>query len=378
MAMTSGDAWVGVFGADPRSWLLTSGEAPARWVTLTALLGRPDTDDDVRSARQASVDSAMVAGLIDGLPSWGEDGGVSGHDSPAYLPNMLGFLADLGVRAGDDDQVDTALDGLCAQQYDDGRFTAFGRAPGHARPVWASLPCDTHLITDVLIRYGRADHPAVRLALQRIAVDLRTTNQGPAWTCVPDPSVGFRGPGRKGDICPQVTLEALRAFSRLPEADRPPGLEEVAGTVLGVWRDRGERQPYMFGHGVRFKTVKWPPLWYGAYGVLDTLGRYPALWRREPGVTRPALPELVACLIAYNVAPDGTITPQSAYRGFARYSFGQKRHPSPIATALLAAVVRRFSDLADDITRIDVTQLGSSKGGTGTSVPPRSRPTAQR
>ena len=239
--------------------------------------------------------------------------------------------------------------------------------------MWGSLPCDTHLITDVLIRYGRADHPAVRRALQRITADLQTTTQGPAWTCIPDPAVGFRGPGRTGDICPQVTLEALRAFSRLPDADRPDGLDEVAGTMVAVWRHRGDHQPYMFGHGVRFKTVKWPALWYSAYGMLDTLGRYPTVWRSGTGATRRALAELVACLIAYNVAPDGTVTPRSVYRGFTRYSFGQKKHPSPIATALVAAVVRRFSDLADDIAQIDVTRLGSSKGGTGTPVAPRTQ-----
>lgn len=284
---------------------------------------------------------------------------------------MLAFLADLGVRAGDDERIDTALDGLCAHQSDDGRFTAFGRAPGHSQPLWGSLPCDTHVITDVLIRYGRADRPAVRLALRRITTDLQVTNQGRAWTCIPDPAVGFRGPGRKGDICPQVTLEALRAFSRLPESDRPDGLLDAAQTVLEVWRNRGAHQPYMFGHGVRFKTIKWPPLWYSAYGVLDTLGRYPTLWRNGPDTDRRALAELVACLVAYNVGPDGTVTPRSVYRGFTSYSFGQKKRPSPTATALLAAVVHRFTDLSEDIACVDVTSLDSSKAGTGTPVGPK-------
>jgi hypothetical protein len=45
-----------------------------------------------------------------------------------------------------------------------------------------------------------------------------------------------------------------------------------------AWRERGGEKPYLFGHGLQFKTVKWPPTWYGAYLVLDVLGRYPALW----------------------------------------------------------------------------------------------------
>jgi hypothetical protein len=49
--------------------------------------------------------------------------------------------------------------------------------------------------------------------------------------------------------------------------------------------------------------VKWPPTWYGAYLVLDVLGRYPALWHGPDArpEDRHALAELAACLVAYNV-----------------------------------------------------------------------------
>lgn len=371
MDTTTDGAWVDLLGADPRPWLLTSPESPARWVTLAQLEDRPEDDPALLEARAGAVTSPMVTDLIDALPGWGQGPGATGHDSPTYLPNLLAFLADLGARAGDDPRIDDALDAIASHQHEDGRIAAFGRARGHVEPLWGSLPCDTHRIAEVLLRYGRTDDPVVARARDRIAADLCATNQGPAWTCIPDPAVGFRGPGRKLDICPQVTLEALRVFSRLPEADRPDGLEHAARTVLDVWRHRGEHQPYMFGHGKRFKTVKWPPLWYGVYAALDTLGRYPTLWRDGRRSDRRSLAELVACLVAYNVAPDGTVTPRSVYRGFASHSFGQKKQPSPIATALLAAVVRPFADLADDIFEVDVTTLASSKGGTGTPAPPR-------
>jgi hypothetical protein len=371
MQTSAVDRWVELFAADPRARLLASDEAPARWVTLAELHGLGEGHPEVRIARDAAVASPMVTGLVGALPTWGCDEAVSGHESPAYLPNMLAFVADLGLRAGDDDRVDQALDLLCAHQDEDGRFLSFGRAPGHHERRWSSLPCDTHLITDVLVRYGRAEHPAVHRGLERISADLQATNQGRAWTCIPDPVVRWRGPGRKGDVCPQVTLEALRAFSRLPDAHRPPHLLDAAKTLLNVWRNRGGHLPYQFGHGSRFKAVKWPPLWYGAYATLDTLGRYPALWRDGSDADRRSLAELVACLVAYNVAPDGTVTPRSVYRGFAGYSFGQKKAPSPTATALLAAVVRRFGDLTDAIVDVDVTKLGSSKGGSGTPVAPK-------
>jgi hypothetical protein len=87
---------------------------------------------------------------------------------------------------------------------------------------------------------------------------------------------------------------------------------------------------------------------------------------------RQSLAELVACLIAYNLYPDGRVIPRSCYQGFEAYSFGQKKQPSPWATAYLCAVLRRYNDLAGEIRAVDVRKLTSSKGGNGTALPPRS------
>ena len=128
----------------------------------------------------------------------------------------------------------------------------------------------------------------------------------------------------------------------------------------------------MFGHGMAFKTVKWPPFWYRVDALLDALGRYPALWQgpaADPG-DRRALAELAACLIRYNTTTQGRVIPHSAYRGFETFSFGQKKHPSPYATARLLAILHRLDDLAPGALAVDVTALTSSKGGTGHALPP--------
>ena len=102
-------------------------------VALTTLLDRPDDDDDVRAARDASVTGPMVSGLIDGLPSWGGDAGVSGHDSPAYLPNILGFLADL-VSARATTTASTPRWTACAPS----NTTTAGSPPSDASPATPS------------------------------------------------------------------------------------------------------------------------------------------------------------------------------------------------------------------------------------------------
>ncbi len=365
------EPWVGLLGADPRPWLLASDEPAARWIALTALLDRPDADSAVVSAHTAVLADPGTRALIDRIPTWGAPLALSGHDSALFAPSILGLLADMGVRAGDHPRIgatlDAMLEGRVVDAAGDERLATFATSRVTPGGAWSALLCDSHAIAETLVRYGRADDPRVVAALERMAADLADTAQGRAWPCIAWD--GFRGPGRKADLCPQVTCEALRTFAWLPEGRRPAGLDAVARTVLGSWLRRGEEKPYMFGHGFGFKTVKWPGFWYDALRLLDTIGRYPASWSDEAG--RRAVAELAACLVAYNVDADGTVTPRSCSRGFEAHSFGQKKRPSGYATARVAQVLRPLGVIAEEIRAVDVLALGSSKGGTGVPRPPR-------
>ncbi len=363
-----------LLGSDPVPWLLDSDEPYARWVTLTSVIGTGPSSPGAEAARAASLADPHVQGLITELPRWGEVEDVSGHHSPAYLPNRLNLLADLGVRAADSPLVAEQLDSMLEHQEPTGRFQSLGKLPHRPRPEWGSLLCDTNVITDVLIRMGRGDDPRVHLALKRIADDVSATAQGKAWLCIPEKRSLFRGPGRKGDVCPQVTLEGLRAWSHEP-GPRPKWLLEIARIPLEIWRRRADERPYAFGHGYQFKSVKWPNFWYDVLWVLETVSRFPELWRGDTAheEDRRAIAELAACLIDYNFDEHGCVIPRRAYRGFERFSFGQKREPSPFATALCLVPLTRVLDLAEEIRAVDVTHLGSSKGGSGTAVPPKGR-----
>ena len=89
---------------------------------------------------------------------------------------------------------------------------------------------------------------------------------------------------------------------------------------------------------------------------------------------RRALAELAACLIAYNLDDEGRVVPRSASRGFEGHSFGQKAQPSAWATARVLTVLHRVEDLVGEVRAVDVATLGSSKGGSGVAVPPRTVP----
>ncbi len=354
------ERWPSLLGADPRPWLLTADEAPARWLARAALYDDPD-----EAARRAVLDDPGVRLLLDTLPD-GTDGAGS-HASIAFPTNPLRWLHDLGVRGGDDARVEARLEAMLGHQDAAGRFELLGRLRKADDPRWGSLRCDHHAIAEVLVRFGRGAGPRARRGLAHLRDTVGETAQGPGWLCTPHTTLGWRGPGRKADVCPQVTLQGIRA--RLEAGDPPAALLPAARTVLSVWRGRTRHKPYLFGHGRRFKALKWPPVWYDAAGVLDTLGRLPALF--EDADARAALAEIAACMVAFAFGPGGRATPRSTARGYAAVSWGQKKQPSATATAHLCRILRPLEPLVDDIRAVDVAALPTTApGGAGPARPP--------
>lgn len=353
--------------------LAESPDPGARWLTLTSVLNLPATDDRVAAAHAEVRTDPLTEDLLGRLHPWEEEHRVSGHHQPEYAPNLITLLFDVGVTPADDSRLAACLASMLEHQGDDGRFLALGRAKAGAEPVWAALPCDTHAILEVLARAGYVDHPGVRAAYARVAADLGESTQGLGWQCLPDPAVGFRGPGRKGDCCPQVTLEALRAFSYVPADKRPAELSAAARTSLRIWRNRTSEHPYQFGHGRGFKEGKWPPTWYSALAVVETLGRYPVVWDggdADPA-DRAAMAELAACLAAYGIDVDGRVAPHSVFTGYGKHGFGTRGRPSDLAAAQVLRALHRVLPRADDIDAVDVLALAGAVGGSGSPLPPR-------
>ncbi len=343
------EQWLALLPKDPRAALLASEEPFTRFVTMTEVLGASESDADVRSARKAVVADRSVRALVDRLPDWESKFSFSGHNSPGFPPNMLRLLHAMGVRAGDFAAIERMLDRMLRHQVDDGRYLTPGGATGRKEGPgsWASLPCDHFAILEVLLLFGRRDAPGVDNGISRVRDTLANTTQGPAWRCIPDPVVKWRGPGRKDDACLQVTVEALRLFSLLAAADRPKTISDAARTLLGTWRNRAEESPYHFRHGPHFVAGKWPSTWYDASTVLEALALYPMVWKGKTAAAedRQSTIEIVQAL-AGNFGPDGFVTPRSCYKGFEEYSFGQKKKPSPWATARTCGILRTFSSVA--------------------------------
>jgi hypothetical protein len=342
------EPWLELLKTDPRPALLESAEPSARFVTLTDVLGTSKTAPEARAARKAVLADPGIRALADRLPEWDSGLTFGGHNSPGFPPNLLRLLYLLGVRAGDFPPIERLLDRMLRRQAMDGRFLTPGAATGgrSGDVSWTSLPCDHFAILEVLLLFGRGEAPQVEAAVERVRETFGDTAQGQGWLCIPDPVAKWRGPGRKNDICLQVTIEALRLFALVSASSRPKRLVEAAQSVLGAWRRRADEKPYMFGHGRRFADGKWPPTWYDASAVLEALASYPAVCKAAGAapIDRRSVAEIARAL-ASSFGPDGMVTPRSCYKGFEEYSFGQKKLPSPWATARLCGILRTVAQL---------------------------------
>jgi hypothetical protein len=345
------EPWLLFLSVDPRPALLASDEPFTRFATMTAVLGLPEEDAEVRGVRKAVVADPRVRALVARLPQWESGFSFSGHNSPGFPPNLLRLLHGMGVRAKDFPAIERMLDQMPRHQADDGRYLTPTITKGKQGLAWTALPCDHFAILETLLLFGRKDAPGLDRALSRVRDTLAETAQGPAWHCLPDPVAKWRGPGRKNDACLQVTVEALRLFAGVPAPERPKTLSRAAQTLLAAWRNRTKEKPYFFGHGSRFIAGKWPPTWYDASSVLEALASCPEVWKGKKAALedREGVAEIVLAL-AGTLGPDGFVTPKSCFQGFEDYSFGQKKKASPWATARICGLLRNFGNLAGERT----------------------------
>jgi hypothetical protein len=325
--------WIESLRGDPRRDLVQCVEPFTIFRTLVDLLEMPEDSPIVESVRERVIEDTKVEHLAQSLPIDWPNYLVKGHDKADYPPSVLLLLQDLGVRINDFPKIQPLLSQMKSHQDDDGRFLSLARFPGKP-PMTGSSLCDTHIITEALIRFGYDKTSEVEKALDRIHQDLKETNQGLAWKCEPNSTSGARGPGRKDDLCPQATLEALRVFSFFPESKRPKELIAAGETFLECWQRRKSERPYLFGHGTKFKKLRPPFFWYNIGEVLDVVSRYPDLKGHQS--FREMLTILISAADEY-----GRFTPESTYRHFKEWSFGNKNEWSPWLTLYVCRILKR-------------------------------------
>lgn len=325
--------WTKKIGGDPRRALIECDEPFTVYRTLVDILGRPKTHSAAKSMKKLVTADKKVQQLIAKLPNNWSEYLVKGHDKVDYPPSVLLLLFDFGITAKDFPIIKNLLEQMKSLQDGEGRFLSLARFP-KKQPEVGSSPCDTHIISEALLVGGYGNTPEVRNAIDFISSQLKGTNQGIAWRCEPNSVSRARGPGRKEDLCPQVTLEALRVFSLLPDDKRPVELITAGKTLLSCWERRKSERPYMFGTGTRFKKLRPPFFWYNIGEVLDATSRYPEL------VKDNSFQEMLS-IVQEKADDEGKFSPESVFRAFKDWSFGQKNDWSPWTTLYICRILKR-------------------------------------
>ena len=104
---------------------------------------------------------------------------------------------------------------------------------------------------------------------------------------------------------------------------------------LNHWENRGKRKIYMFGIGSTFQKLKYPNIWYDILHVVQVLSHFP-LARKDD-----RFQEMVS-IINSKQQEDTCFIPESIWRAFKDWSFGQKKKSSPWLTYQIAVINKRL------------------------------------
>lgn len=314
-------------------WLL---EGPP-WVeyrTRLDLLGQSKNAARVRAARQAMVEHPQVQGVLEELAKW-PGTALTHHNDAKHLLHKLTFVADLGLRANDPG-VDRIIARILEHQSPEGAFqivinipTRFG---GTGKGEWAWMLCDAPSVLYALVKFGLEKDARVKNAARHLA-GLMRENGCP---CAVTPALGkFKGPGRRSDPCPYATLIALKALSQMREWHDSEVCCTGAEALLSLWQQRKTSRPFLFAMGTDFCKLKAPLIWYDILHVTDVLTQFP--WLRKDKRLR----EMVK-IVKAKADKQGRFTPESVWKAWGEWEFGQKRAPSPWLTLLAQRMLKRI------------------------------------
>ncbi len=319
----------------PVEWLL-QGEPWVVYQTLRCLVGQPENDPQVIVARRAMLASPQIQDLLASLSAWPAPL-LSSHKTAGHPLHVLAFLAEIGLQAGDPG-VDEIIRRVVKHTSAQGPFQVLLKIPaaygGSGQDQLGWMLCDAPLLIVSLSQMGLADDPRLQPAVDYLVSLLRQNG----WPCAVSPELGkWHGPGRKDDPCPYANLLMLRLLANL--ADWRDCLEARTGaeTLLDLWQRSLESHPYLFYMGNDFRKLKAPLVWYDILHMLDVLSRFPWLG----GDAR--LREMLA-IVQAKADEQGRFTPESIWKAWDGWDFGQKKTPSRYLTLLAWRAIRRLAE----------------------------------
>jgi hypothetical protein len=317
---------------DPSDYLLDQSEPWVAYNTLVNLLGRSPGDPEVAEQKRSLVEHERVIGLVEECLGWpGEP--LKRHNDASHVIHKMGLLADFGMTI-DDAGIGEIVDRVLQHRSDEGSLQSNLLIPKHfggsGEPSMEWMLCDAPILLHSLLSMG-VDVSRVEGAVRHL-VSVVDEN---GWRC--RGSTGMRGPGRKDDHCPYANLVSLKALSLVPSLLDSEACRRGIEAQLSHWENRAGRKIYMFGIGSTFSKLKYPNVWYDILHVVDVLSRFS--YAREDARFREMLEAVYA-----KQRDEGFFVPESVFRAWKGWSFGQKKGPCPWLTYRVALISRRVSE----------------------------------
>jgi hypothetical protein len=315
-------------------WLL-KGEPFVEYRTRVDLLGQLESEQEVIDSQKRMASDQKIQSLLQELKKWpGEV--LNSHKSASQQFHKLSFIADLGLTKNDP-SVNAVVQKIFEHQSDEGPFQLPTNVPTHfggsGNDTWAWALCDAPVIIYSIAKFGYDKDVRVQNAVKYLAGLVHENG----WHCVVSKELGkFRGPGRKEDPCPYATLAMLKMLSQFDDWQQSKEAHTGAECLLDLWQRSLKVHPYMFYMGTDFRKLKAPFVWYDILHVLDVLSQFS--WLKSD----PRLVEM-ANLVGSKADCEGKFTPESEWKAWKGWDFGQKKQPSRWLTFLVLRTLKRIS-----------------------------------
>ena len=314
-------------------WLLESTEPWTRYRTRLDLLGLPASHPAVIRDREQLLGHSLVQGLIEKASSW-PGYALKRHSDAAHPLYAISTLADFGLTR-EDPQLRTTVEKIFHHQSAEGPFQTqlrlYKRFGGLDGEHWSWMSCDAPTLLSSLVAFGFQEDSRIKRAL---AVLLQSV-EGNGWRCQAAEELGnFQGPGKREDPCPIANVYALKVLSLLPEEKHREAVKSGVDMLLRHWAEQKDKKYFLFGIGTDFRKIKYPLVWYNILHVVEVLSRF------SFAVSDPRFQEMLSALVM-QADETGKYTAGSMYRSWKKWSFADKKAPSPWLTFLILRISKR-------------------------------------
>jgi hypothetical protein len=314
-------------------WLLKS-DPWIEYRTRIDLLDQPKDSWLVKDAYERMISHPRIESLISELIDW--PGQVlNSHKSAGQSYHKLAFIADLGISHSEP-KVKKVIEKVIKNKSEEGIIQLPTNVPVHfggtGRDQFAWALCDAPINLYSIAKLGLHDDLTV-LKAKEYLIKLGRDNGYP---CTVSKELGrFRGPGKKEDPCPYATMIMLKLMS-LYEYDRESEYADKAvDTLLTLWEESETKHPYIFYMGTDFRKLKAPFIWYDILHLADTLSYF------SQAVKDKRFNEIVN-QIESKASIDDRFIPESEWKAWKDWDFGQKKLPSAWLTFLIYRIRNRL------------------------------------